>query len=351
MNVSSGGGKIYSIETVRGLAALMIVVLHANEQIFGRVDSFLGFGVDIFFVISGFVMWHVHSEDPASGWVKFSRKRLVRIVPMYWLATFLYIIVLIVMPGNVAARNWGALEIFQSIFFIPFYTDDIGWYPLLKLGWSLNYEIYFYIMFVGCYFFRTRLAKFLFINFSILAVVVLGTFFEGAGVVWFYSNPIVIEFLFGVFIAFLFGKRVLVNLLFSGWMLLLACVLVYLFGRGRDSIYLLGYSDGFVRLLAWGVPSALMVYALLCLEDNCGYALENFCVVRAASLFLGGVSYALYLFHPFVIRLVALKVAGVHSLVYFSMVLIGSVIVAAVIQRNFDQPVRVWLNNLLPLKV
>jgi peptidoglycan/LPS O-acetylase OafA/YrhL len=67
MSVSSVGGKIYSIKTVRGLTTLMIVVLHANERIFGIVDSLLGFGVDILFVISGFVMWHVHSEDSASG--------------------------------------------------------------------------------------------------------------------------------------------------------------------------------------------------------------------------------------------------------------------------------------------
>ena len=138
------GTRYDSIQILRAVAALAVVVFHAGQRVavpFGVGQA----GVDIFFVISGFVMWIV--SDNGKTPIEFIRARILRIVPLYWVATLL-----------MAVGAWLGLfprmrvawdDLLASLFFVPYYslssTKEIV--PVLRQGWTLNYEMFFYVSF------------------------------------------------------------------------------------------------------------------------------------------------------------------------------------------------------------
>jgi exopolysaccharide production protein ExoZ len=125
---------IWNIQLLRGLAALAVVCGHC----FG-ISQFQA--VPVFFVISGFIMTHISRAD-AGG---FLTNRLIRIVPLYWLATAVYFVRLF--------YHWQALwlakpwSIPESLLFLPYLDLNEQFFPLLPVGWTLNLEIIFYILF------------------------------------------------------------------------------------------------------------------------------------------------------------------------------------------------------------
>jgi exopolysaccharide production protein ExoZ len=106
-------------------------------------------GVDIFFVISGFIMYFVHRGDFARpGMVKrFFLRRLVRVVPTYWLLTTLTVVGLVLLPGlfNSRTTDWGWIT--ASYLFVPWQSPAGDISPPVGPGWTLNYEMYFYVIF------------------------------------------------------------------------------------------------------------------------------------------------------------------------------------------------------------
>jgi len=110
----------------------------------------LGAGVDLFFVISGFII--VYASEPLFGKAnaaEFLRRRTLRIVPLYWLALTMRLALLAVAArAGMKAFPDGAM-IAASYFFIPYDCQGFGPdypFPILDLGWSLNYEIFFYLL-------------------------------------------------------------------------------------------------------------------------------------------------------------------------------------------------------------
>jgi len=123
----------------------MVVIHHVVSLGNGREDGLLWLqaGVDIFFVISGFVMVASTESKPLSAW-QFLSARLIRIVPLYWFALAVYLLLLVAASDRLPRLD----EILRSLFFI-FYTDSRTGQPApyLTPGWSLNYEVYFYLLF------------------------------------------------------------------------------------------------------------------------------------------------------------------------------------------------------------
>src|SRR5215469_15902504 len=184
---SRSGHRLLLIQALRAVAAAMIVVLHAESLVriyaeqhnysFAPIEIFpLGAGVDLFFVISGFVI--VYSSQSlfaeAGGARKFMVRRLIRILPLYWAALTLRVI------GLAAAVLIGAgihfpfpdlAGIVTSYLFIPY--DTLGYgsdypFPVVDLGWSLNYEMFFYVLFACFIGFACRKAVGLFVTCIVL---------------------------------------------------------------------------------------------------------------------------------------------------------------------------------------
>src|ERR1700730_5914930 len=128
---------IFNIQSLRALAALSVAYFHTD---FGGI-RFGSFGVDVFFVISGFIMAQICQTDSSH----FFLRRLVRIVPLYWALTLLIFGLAKFAPWLVyrAPADWADLA--RSLFFVPYQNKSGLVQPELFLGWTLNYEMFFYV--------------------------------------------------------------------------------------------------------------------------------------------------------------------------------------------------------------
>jgi exopolysaccharide production protein ExoZ len=137
--------QIVSIQYLRGIAALLVVFYHSAESLVGvpldgavHALAWGASGVDIFFVISGFIMWSSTAHRPL-GVAAFWKARATRIVPLYWIFTFIYLIWLAARSPNSVTFDYG--EIIKSLFFVPFTNSFAGTsVPIVGAGWTLNYE-------------------------------------------------------------------------------------------------------------------------------------------------------------------------------------------------------------------
>lgn len=149
--------KFYGIQALRFIAAALVVVAHATQAVSIRLQGGDGqsywelgtFGVDIFFVISGFIMATTTNRMPG-GWVfalEFMRRRLIRIVPMYWIYTSLKLLAVGLVAGS-STKPFPTIDHIVASYFLVPYPDASGeLWPVLPVGWTLTFELTFYIAF------------------------------------------------------------------------------------------------------------------------------------------------------------------------------------------------------------
>lgn len=308
---------IAAVQILRGAAALMVAWHHARHEaglMAGRgagpaLDSttllpWWG-GVDLFFVISGFVI--VHAGGRLAGrpgaHVRFLAHRVARVVPLYWLVSLLYLALALTRPdllGEAAALARDPSALVASFLFWPAARPDGTIQPLYGLGWTLNYEALFYVLFAAGLGLGRRGAV-AWLCGTLTVLVAVGALVPGLPVpLRFWSDPIVLEFAAGAGLALAYraGFRpalpVRIALAILG---VLGLVLAALVLAG------LGEADGGLRPLLVGGPAVLLVAAAL------GPARDVAQVARLpfpmrGLVGLGDASYALYLVHPFALRLV-----------------------------------------------
>ncbi len=270
-----------SIQYLRAIAALMVVFHHARNPIPGLSDPLANFGagaagVSIFFVISGFIMYTAARDEKVRT---FAWRRLTRIVPMYWIATF---VVLMAHEGLRLHQMTPELakHVVESLLFIPHHDPyspgDIA--PYLVPGWTLNFEMFFYALFAVGLAVR-RLV--LFLASAIGALVLAGIALHFHNALWLtYTNLILLEFLAGIFIGVFAGR------LTSGtW--------AWLLPLGFVGLGLSGLSTA-PHLLTWGLPATMMVVGAIALEQSGRLA------DLALLAVLGNASYSIYLFQPLI---------------------------------------------------
>ena len=311
--------RLATIQVLRGLAALMVVFHHVQDQSEGFrqiISTQAGqAGVDLFFVISGFVMVYVtHDREQSPG--QFLAMRAARIVPVYWFFTLAASLLIVLQPQLFRSNEATVRHVVLSLFFIPHNTVSAGVSPVIKQGWTLNYEAFFYILFAiaMAVSFRRRA------GFSIW--VLLGLAFVGY---WlplvgfsttatnFYMNNIILEFAFGMLIAqaFLMGKferigpMVAVGLVAAGILALLAC----------DPLY-----SSSNRAFSYGLPAAAIVAGAVAFETRSDSFHKPFLQ------FVGDASYSIYLVHVFPVAIlrviwpkIGLEMSGAGSFAAFLM--------------------------------
>ncbi|MBB3965038.1 acyltransferase family protein [Rhizobium metallidurans] len=277
---------LYGIQYLRAFAALAVVVFHATEKS-GEHFAIGAAGVDVFFVISGFIMWVISERRPMTP-QSFLVDRLCRIAPSYWLVTA--IMIAGAMAGLFPNLQLTTSHILASLFFIPAQSPSTGdiW-PVLVQGWTLNFEIFFYVLFAGALFLpRKWRLPFLFGLFG--GFFLAGQILQPATpALYTYTRPIIVEFLGGVFLAELWLRRWI-----AGISLGLACVGASL--SGFAAIYLMGaeFNAGICGPLA-----LMLVYGMVSLEADGGLG-------RVPLLtYLGDASYSIYLWHTLAISVVA----------------------------------------------
>ena len=204
--------KLPTIQALRGIAAAMIVVLHAcHEAGLAKPGFPLKMGVDLFFVISGFIMVYTSRAlfARAGAWREFVTRRLVRIVPVYWFYTTLLAVVALALPSVLQKATVEPLHLFLSYVFIPHRGPAGNLHPFLEVGWTLNYEMCFYAVFAALLCLPVRRMLIALTLLFGAAVVVGGWLTPEAGAAYFWTRPIVLGFVGGAWVghAFVSGVR------------------------------------------------------------------------------------------------------------------------------------------------
>lgn len=288
---SATSTQIVTIQYLRGLAACLVVFHHAMAvpelaPYYGR--PFGQFGVDLFFVISGFIMW----TTTRSGTYRpsdFYLARVIRVVPIYWFYTTLFLAMALLVPGALFTAAVEPIHVLKSYLFIPAEHPRLGGIaPLYTLGWTLNYEMFFYFIFGLCLFIPGRNIRLVAVSAALILLTGIGQLFDLRGaVLTFYTNPILLEFVFGVLIAEVTCRRRLSSPL-RGWATIAAAAIWLAFFYTRDVM-----SE---RLIVNGVPAAAMVVGAIFLERGARSKPSNI------GKLLGDASYSIYLAHPFAMR-------------------------------------------------
>jgi exopolysaccharide production protein ExoZ len=297
--------NIKSVQFLRFVAAALVVCDHLASALLKYfpatsssqlmyITGFGACGVHIFFVISGFVMMYtsfsVHGEG--FNWQDFISRRAIRIYPIYWVYASIYIIARYLLGTPYSLSPW---QFVGAYLLLPNEAANI-----IGPGWTLSFEVYFYICFSIAMSFGLRAGmKLLFVFFlaSTLAGVLLRPSSDAALHV--FTNSLLLEFLAGMFIGYLvISKRRVIR---SASMTMIVVGLV---------LFLVGIVVGYQRLpsaLMWGIPSALIVGGAV-FQEVSGRAPS---LVRRLA-WLGDSSYSLYLLHVLVIDSVLVTLVNAH---------------------------------------
>lgn len=179
MRSQKSDSKLSGLQVMRALAAGMVVFFHGIPIYQDRIGSdishstiygFGDLGVKLFFCISGFIIYLSAANLPsgAATALSFLRRRFIRIAPLYWLVTLALATRLLLQGHEV---NIG--EVIKSILFIPYPNEQGVMRPLLVLGWTLNFEMFFYAL-MGASLFLPQRFRLISISLSLLILVAGG---------------------------------------------------------------------------------------------------------------------------------------------------------------------------------
>ena len=303
---TAGRERLDFVQWLRAFAALGVLGWHVakeahhggllrNEPVFAFATT-LQFGVDLFFIISGFIMVYV-TANPNGGdsrWSGFMTRRLIRLVPAYWLFTAAAIAIILAVPDTVKTQQIGAVQIAASFLFIPWPDANGAMLPALGVGWTLNYEMLFYVLFAVAL--AISWARRLVLVLGMLVALVMVGFLSGLPATpAFWTRNIILEFGLGMML----GWLMINGRLATPWWLALAAgllgVILWQVGCLNWSAFApdrRGYILGPAAALIFIGVSAVPV-----LDTGLGARLSRWLLVT------GDASYVLYLSHMFVIRL------------------------------------------------
>ena len=354
-------GTLHAVQFLRFVAATMVVVLHSYQtvvatsqgaavslfahravpatsqgpgsELLDYLTSFGASGVHIFFVISGFIMVYTGFGRGESRLVfrPYILKRLIRIYPIYWVCTALYL----AYGWAVGASNaLGPVELLGSLLLVPGYASAI-----IGPGWTLAYEMYFYFLFGLFMIAGLRIGLIALSLFFVASILTPGL----DGVPYQLRNAILLEFAAGAWVGLFYLKH---REALLGWGAFALVAGLALFACGL----LVGY-ERFPATLVWGIPSTLIVAGVVLLEAERRF--PSF-VARYPSL--GGSSYLLYLSHLLVIYAVLASPLGPRSqsipetLLICGALILTCCVLSVVFYRIVEKPMNALLRKWLLTK-
>lgn len=334
---------LQNVQLLRVLVAVQVVyghALHEAVELFhmpAPTDPFSQMNrIDIFFVISGFATLYAsrgHFGGAGEG-ARFLRRRLMRLMPLYWLFTGLMVLALFLFSGQVAHAAFSPEHLIASLFFVPWPNQDGETLPILILGWTLNYEILFSVLFAMALTLPRRAGIALAAGIIALAAIAYPFVPDGAWVLKYWSNPVMLEFVFGMGLAALFMRGARLTALQGALLALAGFALLLAAAEWPDRSLPL-------RFLWAGIPAAMICAGFaFAPQPTAGNRLYDRVVKLAAA------GYVLYLAHPFVINIVALVWRKAHigsMLLFVPVTLVASVALAVALHRWLEKP----LNRLL----
>lgn len=345
---------IGSLQKLRGVAAALVVADHALlyarriSPAFDAYESlahiFGGIGVGVFFVISGFIMYHTSSNQfgSISRSKSFLFKRIIRVVPLYYLATIALLFINEI--TGVISRTGYAIdlgEIISSFAFFPHLNsdpDNLGKiYPILAQGWTLNYEMFFYLIFAFCLSFKRYIGlSLLFCAFSLIIGIGFVCNFSNndiaSVVLRFWTNPIIALFVCGIIIGIFVDRGYFPVCRIDPFVPSLAAMTVAIILLSNQGLV----GEDHIR-------SAMnMIFCVLVVGVSVMPFSRNDESKKSLMLTLGDGSYSVYLFHSFVIgvigRLWLKLIPGQMPWIFILICILASISVGHIIYSLIERP-------------
>jgi exopolysaccharide production protein ExoZ len=291
--VGARATALQSVQALRCVAALLVVIFHAGLRFDPTQQTFRigNAGVDIFFVISGFLMVMVTDRRP-TGPVAFLRQRCIRLVPLYWIATMVMVTAAALVPAAFPHTHLTVSHVLLSLAFVPHASPDVDMIiPVLGQGWTLNFEMLFYVLFAGALLLPARRRM------TALIAVLVGLTLAGFAVntqavpVTTLLSPLLIEFVGGVLLARLIRSGVRLPAMWCWSAVGLGALLLGMAAPAGG--------DDLARLVQYGVPAMLIVGGLV--GCDVGASAAGGLRVGRPLTWLGDASYSIYLTHGFAI--------------------------------------------------
>lgn len=332
--------KMYLIQAFRGIAALLIL-LHHGESIL--IDNGVGIisnilkaawvGVDFFFVLSGFIIFYIHFNDfGRRDRVKGSFSRFMRVFPIYWIVTFLVVILytLVLREG----QSYTLSFILKSIFLFPQAGN-----PIVVVGWSLTFEIFFYILFSLLIILKPIYSKLL------ISGWVLGVFLNSFGIFDF-SEHFYLNFMFSNYnIEFITGG-------------LVAYITLKTKIRNPVTIFVTGlatFITGWILIingqLERETTASMLLFSLACgllILAAATFDLTKKPLVPGTLKLIGDASYSIYLTHVYVFMVlnkVMIALGASNSIIILLISSLIALIAGVVFHLVIEKNVLLFFNN------
>jgi exopolysaccharide production protein ExoZ len=340
---------VANLQVLRLVAAVVVLFGHTVDEAGGIDPRFTvrypggvdyGIGVDVFFVISGAVMVLATTRrfGEAGGTRRFWRDRLLRVAPLYWVFTAAMVLATLLVPERLEHGDLTPGRVLTSVLFIPWDDGTGSIRPVLRLGWTLDYEVFFYALFGLALLVRRRGTALVALAATMVGLVLLHPLVPET---WWplhaWTESIILEFLLGVAVGLLVQRGLRLPLPVA---VLVAVVAVVGWFAERDL--------DLPRPLAMGVPAAL-----LALAAACGPQLPQGPRWARALMVGGAASYALYLAHPFAINAVLVpweRVVDGHPWAFVGVAMAVALVTALAVHWWVERPLlarsRAWARRV-----
>ena len=300
------------LQILRGLAALIVIGYHCHSAgdeyfrtfPFRRIFAFGLFGVDFFFVLSGFIITYIHLDDlkRRTSLASFIRKRFFRIYPIYWVVavlTFVYIVLFA--QGHIdhdsRILHWNDsgdwLYVIRCFLLLPQNAM-----PMVDVSWTLNYELLFYFVFAICILLGWKFARIVWVAWVALILAHnLGFWNTDQYFLNFIFSPLIVEFLMGCLLAFLFVRQK-IRLTIPLFVLLISMLGIFAVIYLRIFDHQFGREQWNYVLIIGG--AILAVWTAASVDKSRKLAGTRWGLL----MLLGNASYSIYLIHTLVIRII-----------------------------------------------
>lgn len=353
--VTAAPAVIQNIQAMRGIASIVVFIGHALllqpglglDRFFSVFGVFASSGVDIFFVISGFIITTVamragqaNASRGAIAW-NFGVNRFSRIYPVYWIV---FILAYLASSKIQLAPPTQAMEpLWRQAFLLTHVNSYI------MAAWSLCFEIYFYVVVTVALLVSPRRVGLVLTAWAIgITLIIAYDYFVGQRG-WIGNvtmSPLTFEFIFGMIVAYLINRGVTTFAVTTGF------IGVVTFLAGAEYMRHLGWStlNPWYRTFYSGIPAALILYAIIAIEYRGMWTFSSFWVK------LGDASYSLYIWHQLIYYSVLGFVVHMGWIGHMSTTLLIALWVIPAFffgqlsYRRLELPMQAWLKSKLLIK-
>lgn len=293
------------IQLLRAIACIFVVLCHTQATNIGS------WGVDIFFVISGFMlMYSTHSNGDKFFW-----KRTKKIVPLYWFMTIVTSILICLVPWLFNSYEFKWEYLMKSLFFIPYQHNGIV-QPVYGLGWTLNYEVFVYLVF-GISMHISHKYRAAITSIVCIILTIVGEGISEPILISFYGSGVLVEFVAGMALYYIIGRlNGEINTYLCLGMILISFALFVLAGSVSRYLNIVFAVVAFVG--AWKLGECmngdkLTVKMLVC---------------------VGNASYCVYLTHIYAVRIVEKMLAVLPVAIQACMAVLSACIIGVIVYNS-----------------